>query len=349
MTDTEIGLSYGFDMQASFYSPGARHFFFAARDGVQNISSTGELRWQQGFTMFQPHMVGRGEMIAVGEPGERRVYVFGPAGLLYTADLPYPLMYFTVNAAGYLSVIMRTDIGYRLQVFNPVNPNDEAYGYWAPINDANVFPFTVDVSECGTYIVKGFLDVDTLMLSRVTFSYIRRVDSRGMPDGLFASYNFPGEFVYHARFTGCGMAIVLTDQQILGFEAGSGTQGALWSIPLHNEPENFKIGANHFAYVTGGQFLNRPEAESPGILHIYDFNGQKTGSYDLGRRATHLNIGFNTVLVGTDRTFYAINSQGTRLWTYSAIKDVQDMIFLDNTDTILLAGGTRATVMRRLR
>ena len=350
MSDTEIGISYGFDMQVSFYSPGGRHFFFAARDGVQNISSTGELRWQHGFTMSQPDMVGRGGMVAVGERGERQVYVFGPAGLLYIADFPHPLLYFSINGSGYLSVILRTDAGYELRVFSPGNPHqDRAYIYRAPINDANVFPFTVDVSACGTYIVKGFVDVNTLMTSRVTFSYIRRVDSRGMPDGLFASYNFRDELILRARFTDSQRVIVLTDHQIIGFDVGKGTQGPLWSIPLHNMPDKFDIGETHFAFVTGSQFLNRPEAESAGIVHIYDFNGNLTGSYDLGRRATHLSMGLGAVLAGTDRTFYAINTQGTRLWSYSAIQDVQDMIFLDNTDTILLAGGARATVMRRLR
>jgi len=349
MIDTEIGVSYGFDMHARFYSPGTRNFFFVTRDGMQNISSTGEVRWQHGFNMVQPNMVGRGNIVAVGEPEGRRIYVFDMAGLMYSANLSHPILYFTVNQTGYLSVIMRTEVGYEVQVFNPNNPTDPNYGYRAPINDANVFPWSVDVSECGTYIVKALMDVDTLIFSRLTFSYVRRVDSRGLPDGLFASYSFPNEFIFRTRFTECGRVIAITDRQILGFEPEGGTQGALWDIPLYNRLDIIHIGENSFAYVTGEPFLNEPEAESPGVLRIYNFNGQLTGTYDLGRRATHLNMGLNTAIVGIGRTFYAINHHGIQLWNYSAIYDVQDMLFLDNTDTILLAGNTRATVMRRLR
>ena len=349
MTDTEIGITYGFDVHASFYSPGARHFFYATRNGVQNISSTGELRWQHGFNMVQPTMVGRGDKVAIGEPGGHRIYVFGSAGYLYSVDLPYSVLYYTINAAGFLSVIMQTDIGYVVQIFNPVNPHEGRYGFWAPINDANVFPFSVDVSGCGTFVAKARLDVDTLVVSHLSMSFFSRMDSRGLPEGLFASYSFPDEFIVRVRFTGGGNLLVVTDRQIMGFSGNDNTQGPLWSIPLYNQPDMLYIGQNNFAYVTGDPFLNQPEAEEPGILRIYDFNGRLTGTYDLQRRATHLSMAHNTALVGTDRTFYAINSHGQRLWTYSAIKDVRDVIFLDNTDTILLAGGTRASVLRRLR
>ena len=351
MTDTGIGLTYGFDANANFYSPGARHFYFAARDGIQNISSTGELRWQHGFSMTAPTMVGRGEIVAVGEPGGYNIYVFGPNGYLYSVNLSDPVLYYTVNSSGYLSVILMTDNGYIVQVFNPDDPHNPRYGYRAPIYDDNVFPFSVDVSECGTFIAKARLDVDTLILSQLSLSYVRRVDSRGMPDGLFASYSFVDEFIARVRFTPCGRVIVVTDQQILGFAAEGTAQdpGPLWSIPLHNRPDKFYIGENNFAFITGDPFLNQPDADEPGILRIYNFNGNLTGSYDLGRRATHLSMNHNTILAGTDRTFYAISVHGIRLWTYSAIQDVRDMLFLDNTDTVIEAGGTRATVMRRLR
>ena len=347
MTNTEIEVFYGFDMHASFYSPGARHFYFAARDGVQSISSTGEIRWHQGFNMSLPVMVGRGDIVAVGEPGGHRIYVFNSSELLYVANLPHPVLYFTVNGSGYLSVITQLDTGREIRVFHYDRPDE--YIYRAPINDANVFPVSVDVSECGTYIVKALWDVDTLIFSRLTFSYVRLVDSRGIPNGLFATYDFPDEFIIRTRFTSCGMVIVITDQQILGYPAGEGTQGPAWNIPLYNRPDKIYIGANSFAYVTGDPFLNQPEAISHGVLHIYNFDGNKLGSHNLGRRATHLTINHNTVLVGMGRTFYAINQHGIRLWDYQAIHDVQDMIFLENTDTVLLAGGIRAAVMRRLR
>ena len=345
MVHTEAGISYSFDVHADFYSPGARHFFYAARDGVQSISSDGDLRWQHGFDMSQPVMVGRGDKIAIGEPGGTRIYVFGSSGYVFSTDLPYAALYYTVNPAGFLSVIMQTDTGYLVQVFH----SDPRYSFRAPINDPNVFPFTADVSECGTFIAIARLDVSTFMVSHISKSFFSRVDSRGMQDGLFASYSFPDEMVARVRFTGGGSLIAVTDRQIMGFSGNDNTQGALWSIPFTNQPDVLYIGENYFAYVTGTPFINTPEAESTGILRIYDFNGNLTGTFDLERRATHLSMAHNTVLVGTDRTFYAINTQGRLLWTYNATQDVIGAIFLDNTDTILLAGGTRAGVLRRMR
>jgi len=349
MTDTEIGISYSFDMSASFYSPGGRFFFFGSRDGMQYISSTGEVRWQHNLNISQPVMIGRGDIAAIWEPDNHRIYVFGPSGLMYEAALQHPVLYFTVNQTGYLSVITRTGIGYEIHVFNPADPHNPLYGFRAPINDANVFPMSVDVSDCGTYVVKALLDVNVTMLSRLTFSYIRRVDSPGTLDGFIASYQFPDEFIIQARFVEGNRLLVLTDQQIRGFDAGEGTHNPQWNVPLYNQPDQWVVGQSGFAFVTGDAFLNQPEADDPGVLYIYNFNGQPTGTYELGRRATHLSMGHGTALVGMGRTFYAISAQGTRLWTASAIQDVHDKFFLDNTDAVLLVGGTRAAVMRRLR
>jgi hypothetical protein len=343
-TDTEI--FYGFEMHTSFYSPGSRQFFFGTRDGVQNISSAGEIRWQQGFNMTQPIMIGRGETIAMGEPDGRVVYVFGLNGLLYTANLDNPLLYFTVNQNAYLSVILRTNIGYEVQVFSP---GGNSPIYRNTINDTNMFPLSVDVSECGTFIAVAFFNVDALMFSRVQLSYVRRTDSRGLPDGLIAWYDYSNEFVYRTRFTPDGTILVFTDNQILALTTDVGAHGPLWSIPLNNQPDKLYVGENLFAFVTGDPLLNPVEHTSPGILFIYDFDGNLSSTYDLGRRATHLSIDFNTVLVGTNRTFYAINAYGTRIWTYAAVQDVNSMLFLDNVDTVLMAGGTQATVLRRIR
>jgi len=347
MTDTTVSLYYSFDMQVGFHSSGGRNFFYSTRDGIQNIATNGERRWQEGFTITRPILTGRGDMVAVGEEGGRSIYVFNSSGLLYVADLPYPALYYTVNPRGYLSVIMRTDSGYFVQSFNPANPDDYAFSYRAPLNDNLVFPFSIDVSHCGTYIVKALLDLNGLTFSRLTFSLVRRIDSRGVADGLFAAYDFPGELIAHTRFTACGLLVVVTDQRILGFRTD--TQGYLWSVPFYNRPDELYVGENGFAFVAGEPFLNQPNADNPGLLRMYNFDGDLTGSYDLGRRATHLSMAHNAVLVGTERTFYAISIHGIRLWTYTATQDVQQMLFLENTDIILQAGGTRATVLRRTR
>jgi len=345
MTDMDIGLNYGFDTQASFYSSGGRHFFFSTRDGVQSISSNGDIRWHHGFSMARPEMVGRGDVVAIAEKGGQSVYVLNSSGLMYMASLPNPLLYFTVNPSGYLAVIVRTEIGYTVIVYSPNRP--DTYIYRAPLNDSNVFPFSVDVSFCGTYIVKALVDVNTLLFSRLTFSYVRRVDSRGMPDGLFAAYDLSEQLIVRSRFTECGKVIVVTDTQILAYEPG--TQGLLWSIPFNNRPDKLYIGERGFVYITGEPFLNSPNAVNPGTLHIYNFDGQALGTYYLERRASHLSMGHNTVLAGAGRTFFAIDFNGRRLWTYTTMQDVRQMLFLENTDTILQAGSIRATVLRRLR
>jgi hypothetical protein len=146
-------------------------------------------------------------------------------------------------------------------------------------------------------------------------------------------------------------SLVFTDTQIICYQPGLGNAlDERWTIPLHNRigPLAF-YGGSRFSFVTGDRFLNDAAAAEPGEVNIYDMNGEQTGLFHLGRRATYLSMGHNHVIVGADRRFYALNHRGVRIWDYQTIHDTRGFIFLDNIDTVLIAGGTRASIMKRVR
>ena len=349
MAATGVTIDYRFDMRAAFHSHG-NTLFFATRDGLQSLSvARGDVQWQQAFHFNDPILVRRGETLAIGESLGRRIYVFGPGGLRYAADFDEPVLHFSVNQAGYLATILRLGTGYEVRVHSPAHFAQPLYR--RTIREANLYPVAVDVSEDGRVIALALLDVHLLMVSRVQFSYIREVDGRGFVDGLFAMENYPGELVFDLRFTRCGRALVFTDSHIIGFQlGGQHNLPEIFRIPLHNRLDKLYVGEQGFAFVTGEPDLNAAEALAEGNLHIFDMQGRPTGYYPLTRRVSHLTLGpGNAALVGMDRTFYAVSAQGVRLWTHTTYFDVRQILFLGNTDTVLIAGNHNATVMQRVR
>jgi len=352
--ETDVNILYSTDMHADFHSYGGSSFFYVHRGQMQYMSSSGDLLWHFPLSLTVPIMATRGETVAVGEERGRRVYVFNAEGQLwYRADFLHPVIYYSVNRSGYLSVILSTEGGYEVRVHAPGNVTE--YLYRNIIPNANRFPIAVDTSEDGRFVSIAVLDVGaTAMISRVLFSFTRDfVEAQPFTDGLIFMTEFHGEFAFRTHFTECGRVLVFTDRQITAFmpETENEFFRELWRIPLRNQLDELYIHDRGFAYVTGTPFLNQRQATPAGVLHMYSFDGEITGTLELGRRASpvHLSARGDAVLLGMGRTFYAVRHDGTRLWTYNATHDVHHMIFLENTDTVLLGGINSASVRRRAR
>jgi hypothetical protein len=53
--------------------------------------------------------------------------------------------------------------------------------------------------------------------------------------------------------------------------------------------------------------------------------------------------------VGTSRNFFGVDMTGEMIWEYIALQDIRDFIFLENSETVLIAGAARANIWRRQR
>ncbi len=349
MTDTGKFVSYGIGSNAQFYSYDDDHFYFCTKDGIEYVSSDGATEWKEIYSLSNPDMVTAGEMVAVGDSMGGTVRVFNSEGLLYSVDLDYPLLTFSINRTGILSVILQLDAGYSAHIYNRRNTIEPLARY--EIHDALMHPVSVDVSEDGRFAVIAMLNLNVRLESRVMFYYTNETDAWGTDNGMVAAQDYPGEFVLDVRFMEDNRALVFTDGQVSCFIPGDNISWPeAWSFPLHNEIGLMAFyGGSHFALTMGDKLLNDPEAAEPGEVFIYDVKGTglPTGQFSLGRKATSLSMGRGCVLVGANHRFYALNKQGERLWDYTATADARSVYFLDDTNTVLMAGGNRANIMRR--
>ena len=353
MVNTGHGVTYAFDANPSFYSNGSRNFYFALRTGIRLVpSGGGAYRWQESFSFTRPHMAARGDVVAVGELGQgRKIYVYNADGNMYSVDLNHPVTGFSVNAAGYLSVITQVDGGFHIRVFNQHNNSSHMWEWRSyHVNYPLRFPVAAELSGDGRYIAIAYWNADgTQLATDVQFWETDNREVRFGTDGLFA-----GEFIEEAfiamRFMANNRLLLITDSRIMLYSVSISGVEEVWSKPLYNRIDQLAFyGNNRFAFAAGAPL--RPDgryADPLGTVNIFDLNGS-TGRFYLGRRATHLTMGHSAVIVGSDRYFHAISARGTSLWYHRTLHDVRDMIFLDNTDTVLIAGANRAYVWRRQR
>ena len=350
LVNTDDGVSFAFDSNPSFHSNSSRFFYFVTRTGVRYVNERGETRWAEAFTLTRPHMAARGDIIAVGEADRGRIiYVYNSEGLMYEQPLDHPALGFFVNSAGDLSVITQFDGGFEVLVFNQLRHYGHLFGTQIvqAVRPMQV-PVAADVSDDGRFVAIAYLDYSRHLSTVVEFWPIGHTPWG--TDGLFAQREFPDEALIHIRFMADNHVLIITESRIMLLQITGNTLEEVWNIYLHNRLDQLAFYGNHrFAFAAGAAL--RPDgryADPVGMVNLYDLSGL-TGSYNMGRRVTDLNMGNNAAIVGADRYFHAINASGTSLWHHNVVHDVRDMIFLNDTDTVLIAGANRADVWRRQR
>ncbi|MCL1786767.1 MAG: DUF5711 family protein [Defluviitaleaceae bacterium] len=366
MEPTGHGVPYAFDAGPFFHSNNSRFYFVVTRDGIQYRPSNGEARWSHSFNFTQPLAVARGDFVAVGErQGGRRVEVFSAADeRLFVAEFNDPVMMFSVSATGLLSVVVQYAAGgYGIYVENQqsvrgIRGLDSIYSQ--RIVDDLHFPVAVEISHDGRYIAVATLDVSGIRPeTTIEFRYIHESHAWAVgvddQEGLFASEIFNGQLIYGMRFMENNRFVVATTSQIVGFQmtprayAPTAMQ-ILWTRELQNELAHLAFyGNRHIVYVTGNMHLGVASGDPVGTVHMINSEGEPVGEFSLGRRATHLSVGHGAVLVGSDRNFHAIDMRGNHLWEHNALHYTLAMIFLDDRDTVLIAGANRAEVNARQR
>ena len=354
MESTGQGVTYALDANPSFHSNNSRFYFFATRSGIRYTSSGGETRncWQDSFSLTRPQMVTYGDIVAVSEDDQGRIiHVYNTDGRMYYVTFNNPVRYFSVNGQGDLSVITQSDGIYSIYMIDRRDPTQRRFIFRYHLSDNPMrFPVAVELSEDGSYIAIAYLNLYRHLVTEIEFHF---TDGRGLfgTESLFAWTSLPqDEMILTMRFMAGNRLLLVTDSQItLQGVADSGIE-EVWAEPLYNRLDQLAFcGNSRFAFVSGAPTSpDGRDADPVGTVNIFDLNGL-TGRFYLGRRATHLSMGHNAVIVGADRYFVAVNSRGAMLWQHTVFHDVRDMIFLDNTDTVLIAGPNRADVWRRQR
>ena len=356
MMQTEYGVNYPLESSPQFHSNDSRFYYVVTHEGISMRSSNDVLVWHNSFSFNRQHASFAGDIVAVSELERGRVvHVFNDSGLMFSTSFDNPILSFNVNAAGYLAAIVHYDGGYGVYVLNSEHPSSGSPLFsWSVFrNDRDlIHPIFAEVCEDGRYIVIAYVDLNTRVTTVVEFRYINQWDAWGTEMGLFAAEIFNG-VILAMRFMSGNRLLVVTAEEIICFQVGPDRMfvDVLWRNRLENRLDHIEFyGGSHFVLAIGDRLVGTfGEGYPVGTIHIYNMSGARTGSFQTGRRATLLNVGHNAVIAGADRSFAAIDFRGVLLWEHVAMFDTRDVIFLDDTSSILIAGPNRADVFRRRR
>jgi len=348
--DAEPGLSYSYDSGASFYSFNSKDYFFCTKDGVKYLSSKGEQQWEEIISLSSPVLYGKCDILAVSEPKGRAVYVFNTLGKIMECKFDSPVLSFSVNKTGYLTVILQTASGYRVETYTP--GKDTAIWKYVLVKP-NVYPISADTSPDGKITAVSLLDLAPdahhSMTTQIMFIYTYETDALNLDsaDGIFAGETLHDQIA--RLYFMDNRLLAVSDTAITAYSFSSKEKIKKdWELALHNKILRFCVyGETGFGFLTGEPLSGSDEQTDAGTLNFYSMNGRRTGKYVFGSDANYLSMNWGSAIVGNGRNFSAVNNKGALIWSYKSPMDLKQLIFLDNDNMALAAGSTNASVMRR--
>ena len=139
---------------ATEYLPYTDGFVKVNRDGAEATNSQGSVIWNVSFNMNHPVASVCGDYVAVGDCGNRTVYIMDGTGAVYTKNVPYPVSEVEVAMAGVAAVRMNDGMTDYIQI---IDRSGEVLVDIKTLQNKDGFPIDIALSWDGTKLVTSYL------------------------------------------------------------------------------------------------------------------------------------------------------------------------------------------------
>ena len=139
---------------ATEYLPYTDGYVKVNRDGAEATNSQGSVVWNVSYNMNQPTASVCGDYVAVGDCGNRTVYIMDGTGAVYTKNVPYPVSEVEVAKAGVAAVRMNDGMNDYIQIIDRAG---EVLVDIKTLQNKDGFPVDIALSEDGTKLVTSYL------------------------------------------------------------------------------------------------------------------------------------------------------------------------------------------------
>ena len=307
-----------------------KQFLLCTKDGVKYFSSMGDQAWNDTFNMSAPQLIKEGNYAAVGDMGAKAVRVYSKQGLAYSLQLEGALSQFALNENGYLSVIIKDDKNYRVQVYNANGTLLKGR-----VEESNgVYPLSSDVSDDNKVFAVSYLDTaDIEPIARVLFFYIGQESAESFTDSLFAAVEKPDEIIPRIGYMKGGSLVAVSDKSVYGI-VGDGTEA--WAYGLQNSLSQVAIDGKSYVVLALGESAVNADGRPRGTVCILNPNGNETASYETGKEVTFLRTADSGIVVGTGSEYIGLKYNGKAEWSYRATSAVVDILPLNSLSKTLI-------------
>ncbi len=136
------------------YIPYSNGYMKVSRDGAEAVNSYGSLAWNISYDMNEPVAAVCREYAAVGDFGNRIVYMMDGTGSLYWKNVPYSIREVETSAVGVTAVRMNDGMTDYIQLITLAG---DVLVEVMTLENRDGFPLDIALSEDGTKLVTSYL------------------------------------------------------------------------------------------------------------------------------------------------------------------------------------------------
>lgn len=348
--DMQFSTDFGVNSKADFYVMD-KNLFYCTKDTATLLDKKGEPVWSDTISMVSPAMLAEKNFAAVADIKNKVINVYGKDGKVYSLETDGYITAYAINGSGAVAVICKntTDEDYSVGVYSSTGQKVFMGSYVS--NDG--IPMTIDISDDGSKVAVGFLNISDLNISSKILFYstdkaiAQKIENS---DAMFAAVNCNKEMVGKIRFLDDDSCIIATDKSLTnigGEDVAAYEQN--WKIDFPNYVTALDIVGNDYVAVAYGENIGTTESDElaePNSIYWYKTsNGSEKGSVVMPSAVSSLTSGLgNTIAELEDNSFVALKASGKEIWTYSGTQNINSILFYGNTNKIAVVGATRMTI-----
>ena len=139
------------------YIPYSNGYMKVSRDGAEAVNAYGSLAWNVSYDMNEPIAAVCREYAAVGDYGNKLVYMMDGTGTLYWKSVPYAIREVEASAVGVTAVRMNDGMSDYIQMITLAG---DVLVEIKTLENRDGFPVDIALSEDGTKLVTSYLVIN---------------------------------------------------------------------------------------------------------------------------------------------------------------------------------------------
>ena len=324
----------------TYFRTDGNSFFYCTRDGIKYYSDMDNMVWADIYTLASPSIVIEEGTVAVTETSSKTVRVYSESGPEYSVNTEGNITQAALNKNGYLSLILKNNDGYSVQVYDASGTLIEE----RIDKMKGVYPVSVDISDDNRILAVSYLDTtDVIVKASITFLYIDSNEGAKYMDSVYKTLDYEEQIIPWISFMKGNELFCVSDTSVFAVSEDGAEQ---WNFDLTNEVDNvYKYDDKRVIIAYGDKRINY-EGKSVGTVCWYNLSGKEEGFCECGDKITYLSANKEGIVAGCGNVYKGINYSGKIVWQIVSTQTIDDVSILDKINRVLYVKRGNAEILK---
>ncbi|MFV0503077.1 MAG: DUF5711 family protein [Lachnospirales bacterium] len=318
-------------------------FFKTTVISTSFLDDEGKIIWERPINTPNPTTSLDGNYLATGsELDGDTINIFNKEGFLFSLVIGNPIVDFSINKSGYVSVICENQEGYEVSVYS----NEGIEVLKRVIYDEGIYPVTSELADDNEILAISMLNTNFLDLqTNLVFMKTSKTNEELSSTGEFAGKDISGQIVANIKFID-NKLITFSEEVIAIYKFENNDFILINEIIIDNYISEVKIINDKYIAVALGLNRNNISPYSLGTVIIYDINGEiiceKAGSEQI----TYMSSTTKGLIICNNRKVQYMDLYGNIVWEYINNRELNGVEYIGNSSLGILIEPSQIVKLR---